>query len=141
MTGADIDAVVSIETSTSPSSWTRGIFEDCLRLNYYAKVLTVNDETRGFIIALIAAGECHLLNVAVAVSHQRQGWGRQLVEYLIRDMQAKAISKIYLEVRTSNNAAIALYHHLQFTDDGARKDYYRSEQGREDALLMSLDLI
>ncbi|MCZ6831549.1 MAG: hypothetical protein O7F73_18545, partial [Gammaproteobacteria bacterium] len=45
-----------------------------------------------------------------------------------------------LEVRCSNGGAIALYRKHGFTEDGVRKNYYPTDGGREDALLMSLNL-
>ena len=45
------------------------------------------------------------------------------------------MTKIYLEVRESNRAAIALYEKLGFRREGLRRDYY--EEPRENAVLMS----
>jgi len=44
-------------------------------------------------------------------------------------------------VRVSNFSAIRLYKKLGFKDVGNRKDYYATEFGREDAILMSLSVI
>jgi len=45
---------------------------------------------------------------------------------------------IYLEVRSSNHAAIHLYDKHGFNEMSVRKDYYRAKEGREDAVLMGL---
>jgi ribosomal-protein-alanine N-acetyltransferase len=42
-----------------------------------------------------------------------------------------------LEVRVSNFSAINLYTKIGFAQVGQRRDYYATEYGREDALLMS----
>jgi ribosomal protein S18 acetylase RimI-like enzyme len=49
--------------------------------------------------------------------------------------------RLLLEVRNSNNAAIALYRKFGFSDDGVRREYYPAADGREDALLMSMQLV
>ena len=47
---------------------------------------------------------------------------------------------MYLEVRTSNKTAIDLYHNRGFNELGIRKGYYPADKGREDALILALDL-
>ena len=46
----------------------------------------------------------------------------------------------FLEVRLSNVAALALYRKLGFVQVGVRKNYYVSGAGREDGLILRLDL-
>ena len=47
---------------------------------------------------------------------------------------------MWLEVRPSNHVARRLYDSLGFIQVGVRKNYYPAEQGREDAVLMCLDM-
>jgi [ribosomal protein S18]-alanine N-acetyltransferase len=51
------------------------------------------------------------------------------------------LRKIFLEVRVSNAAAIALYRASGFVEIGRRRGYYQNTNGREDALLMACELI
>jgi ribosomal-protein-alanine N-acetyltransferase len=51
-----------------------------------------------------------------------------------------AMRSVVLEVRASNLAAIGLYRSMGFADIGLRRDYYRTENGREDAILMGREL-
>ena len=55
-------------------------------------------------------------------------------------MLAADVKTIFLEVRVSNFTAIRLYHNLGFEEIGNRRDYYQTEFGREDALIMSVDI-
>ena len=48
--------------------------------------------------------------------------------------------RVYLEVRPSNPKAIALYHDLGFNEIGRRPQYYPADKGREDALVMAIEL-
>jgi len=47
---------------------------------------------------------------------------------------------LYLEVRPSNAAALALYARAGFARIGVRKNYYRATDGREDALVLARSL-
>jgi len=50
------------------------------------------------------------------------------------------MTDVFLEVRPTNVLAIALYQSVGFVQVGLRKGYYLAEQGREDALVLKLDL-
>jgi ribosomal protein S18 acetylase RimI-like enzyme len=47
---------------------------------------------------------------------------------------------VFLEVRSSNKTAFHIYHRLGFNEIGIRKNYYPSEKGREDAIVLELEL-
>ena len=49
--------------------------------------------------------------------------------------------RIFLEVRPSNHGAILLYHDLGFNEIGRRPNYYPAKGGREDALVMPMELV
>ena len=59
---------------------------------------------------------------------------------MIQQALSSHAKTMYLEVRTSNKAAIQLYHHRGFNELGIRNDYYPAEHGREDALILALDI-
>jgi ribosomal-protein-alanine N-acetyltransferase len=48
---------------------------------------------------------------------------------------------MFLEVRPSNMDAERLYRRRGFEEVGFRPAYYQAEGGREDALVMQLDLL
>jgi ribosomal-protein-alanine N-acetyltransferase len=52
--------------------------------------------------------------------------------------QKKDLDSVYIEVRPSNNAAIALYHKLGFYVIGTRPNYY--PESNENALVMKKQL-
>jgi len=90
-------------------------------------------------LVAIAVGEAHILNISVDPSEQGQGIGRRLLQYLIDTAQGRA-ETVFLEVRPSNAIAIALYEDMGFNEIGIRKDYYPAENGREDAIMLALQL-
>ncbi len=85
-----------------------------------------------------ALDEASITNIAVHPDHRRRGLGRAVTEALIQQAEQLAVRSIFLEVRPSNTAAIALYHSLGFEDIGSRPNFYRFPT--EDALLMQLVL-
>src|SRR5690606_768951 len=94
------------------------------------------EEVAAFLIASIAVGECHVLNISVRPSQQRLGHGRRLMKHLMKVAASSSVDKILLEVRVSNYPAIVLYKQLGFEVLSVRKNYYPAAGGREDAYLL-----
>lgn len=140
MRGGDLDAVMAIERRAYPFPWTQGIFDDCLRAGYPAWVLHGTDGLLGYGVLSIAAGEAHVLNVCVDPARQGQGLGRHLFRALIDEAIRHGAARVFLEVRPSNPAAIALYHDEGFNEIGRRPRYYPAHDGREDAIVMAREL-
>jgi ribosomal-protein-alanine N-acetyltransferase len=82
--------------------------------------------------------EAELRNMAVDHLHQRQGLARALLAAGILELQANGVSRIFLEVRASNQAAIAFYKSMGFRLLHTRRDYYHDPA--EDALVMACDI-
>lgn len=137
----DLDAVMAIELRAYPFPWSRGIFRDCLRADYPAWVLQrEDDELIGYGVLSVAADEAHVLNLCTASQVQGRGHGRRLLLALLKVARARGVQRVFLEVRPSNGAAIALYVSEGFCEIGRRPRYYPAHAGREDALVMALDL-
>ncbi len=136
----DLDAVMTIEESAYPWPWTRGIFSECLRVGYGCQGLWLGEELAGYVIFNWGAGESHLLNLCIRPDLQRQGLGGLLLEHVIGRARAIGCVTLFLEVRPSNPGAAALYERRGFRVIGRRPAYYRSDEGREDAIVMELDL-
>jgi [ribosomal protein S18]-alanine N-acetyltransferase len=141
MTEADIDAVMGIELEAYPFPWTHAIFRDCLRAGYACWVLDGDGGLLGYGVLSAAAGEAHVLNVCVSPRHQGEGHGRRLMRRLIDLARWHHAERIFLEVRPSNPAAIALYDSLGFNEIARRANYYPAAGGREDAIVMALELL
>ena len=88
----------------------------------------------GFLVGRAAADEFEILNLAVARECRRQGIGAQLVREALKYACDNSASQAHLEVRASNESAIALYTRLGFRVSGRRANYYRHPAG--DAVLL-----
>jgi ribosomal-protein-alanine N-acetyltransferase len=141
MTHADVDAVLAIEQEVQRFPWTRGNFSDALNSGYLCCVdETEKDGIRGYAILMQAADEAELLTIGVAAAQQRKGLGRAILSEMLDAARAKQLRRVFLEVRPSNIAAIALYRSVGFSEIGVRRGYYRNADGSEDALMMACDL-
>jgi ribosomal-protein-alanine N-acetyltransferase len=79
--------------------------------------------------------------VCVAKDHQGCGHGKRLMQRLIDLARWHRAERIFLEVRPSNERAIKLYDQLGFNEIGKRPNYYPAKRGREDAIVMALELL
>ena len=85
---------------------------------------------------LVAVDEGQITNIATHPDFRRMGYGRAVVEALIKYAKNNRLESISLEVRESNKAAISLYTDLGFKVEGKRKDFYTKPT--EAALVMVL---
>lgn len=141
MTAEDLDAVSAIEQAVQRFPWTRGSFADALVSGYLCRVDEAEDGTvRGYAILMPVVEEAELLNIGVARDEQRKGLGRALLHEMLEAARDMKLRRVFLEVRPSNVAAIALYHSTGFKAVGIRRGYYRNADISEDAATMACEL-
>jgi len=142
MQDADVPAVMAVEEAAYEFPWTESILRDCLRVGYSCWALTTEHGISGHaVMSLMAPGECHVLNVCVRTDLQGRGLGRALMLHLIETARGHGATLVMLEVRPSNLPALALYRTLGFNELGLRRDYYPARHGREDGLVLALELL
>jgi len=138
---SDLDAVLALERQAYPHPWQRRHFADCLAGGYQAQLLKAGDTLLGYFVAMQGFEEVHLLNLAVAPAHQRQGWAQVMLDALVLWARGQGLQWVWLEARVSNTRAVQVYKAHGFRYVGLRKQYYPASLGqREDALVMSLKL-
>jgi ribosomal-protein-alanine N-acetyltransferase len=141
MTEVDLDAVIAVEQAAYSHAWTLGNFRDALKAGYVAYRLVAGEHLVGYFVAMQVIDEVHLLNITVAPAFQRQGWALCLMQSLSLWSKAKGAEWLWLEVRESNERALALYKAFGFKQVGLRKDYYPAGRThREAAVVMSMPL-
>lgn len=116
--------------------WSTQDFRDCVSFALFL-VAEADAHVVGYTVALEAADEGEILNLAVAEDGRRRGLGRALVEAIVSALAEHGVRQVYLEVRESNAAARALYAGFGFNEVGRRKAYYRRPV--EDAMVLRLD--
>lgn len=131
-----LEAVAELEQLCFSTPWSRQALASELD-NPQAVYLAALQEGRllGYGGMRFAAGEFYVDNIAVAPCCRRQGIGRLIVTALLEEARARDGCFLSLEVRASNQAALALYKGLGFCQAGRRKNFYT--RPTEDALIMT----
>ena len=134
----DVRSLWEIEKVSFPSPWSLWCFL-AEYANSKSTILVAGPpppepwETWGYIIYWILADEMHLLNLAVHPAQRRRGLARSLLTAALDKARAQGAAVVWLEVRPSNTAALALYRSFGFKEIGIRPGYY-TDNG-EDALI------
>lgn len=85
----------------------------------------------------LALDEAEVIDIRVADTHRRQGLGERLLR---ESLTALSTRSVFLDVRRTNSPAVAMYEKMGFLQVGVRQNYYQLPSGREDALIMRLEL-
>ena len=143
----DLPAIAEIEERSFPEgateSWSAESLAEFVGRRDVAFLVADDDgATVGYAISRFSVDEFELLRVAVAPERRREGIAASLLSRTTRDFgdflerAGLESGKGWLEVRSDNAGAIALYSRIGFRERSVRKDYYGDGA---DALLMALD--
>jgi ribosomal-protein-alanine N-acetyltransferase len=137
MCAADLPVVMEIDRQSLPRPWSEATWREELdsTLGLYM-VLAEGGAISGYIGVKLVADEIHVMTLAVRPNRRRQGFARVLLKAVLAHPTSVGARRVYLEVRTNNLEARALYSSLGFVQTGVRPGYY----GDEDALLLTLNL-
>lgn len=136
----DLPAAFQIEKRAHAFPWSEQTFASNQGERYLNYQLTADGKMAAFAITQVVLDEATLFNIAVDPAFQRRGLGRTLLEHLIDELEKRGVLTLWLEVRASNVAAIALYESLGFNEATIRRNYYPTADGREDAIVMALPI-
>ena len=137
---ADIPALAAIEDVSRPGgNWSATqVAEELDRERATVLVKDYNGDVGGWIVTWhVPPDELHILEVAVASRHRRQGIATELLQASLSENYRGNAAVALLEVRASNENAIALYRKAGFVEVGRRKKFYSDG---EDAVLMNCEL-
>lgn len=137
MTERDLDEVLRIEYRVYSHPWSRANFSDSIHSGYSCWVCRIGGELVGYFVLMLAVDEAHLLNISVAEKRQGLGFGARLLRQAMKTALDAGGRTLLLEVRPSNDKALALYRHFGFRQIGVRRGYYPAAGGREDALVLT----
>ncbi len=135
----DLIILSTMAAEALPEAWPLEIMAESLHLEHQPIIVAEAGNTPiGYLLASLAIpDEIELLQLVVAAHHRRSGVATMLMRWLCD--QCPPTGRILLEVRASNQRAIALYRRSGFLPLTSRKHYYRPvppSTVREDALVM-----
>lgn len=141
LTVDDIPQLESLEQQTRLSFWGQENYRRFLLEypEYFGCKVVVQgsegkDKLAGFLLARSLFDYLEVLKVGVSPAYQRQGIGTQLMEAVYSEGIKRGCRRCFLEVRKSNESAIAFYHAHRFRIAGTRLNYYTGPI--EDAWIM-----
>lgn len=131
----DILQLAELEKLCFSDPWSISAFEYELKNPLSLWLVAADGETvAGYVGSQTVMDESDMMNVAVAPAYRRKGIAEKLILALIERLKEHQSHCLTLEVRVSNDPAIALYQKLGFLQVGRRPGYYRNP--REDALIL-----
>ena len=147
MSEHDLLEVVEIEEQSGLSRWgwaayyaeLQGANRDLMLIARLSRLSAIEASViAGYIVARETAGELHINNVAVRAEFRRRGIGAALLNQVLEEARRRNAKAAFLEVRSANDAAQALYEKSGFKAIARRTNYY--SEPLEDAVVMSLEL-
>lgn len=140
MQASDIDRVYEIELASHRAPWGREILSDCQKVGYDCRVFETFIEGKkilaGYIICRYTLNAGHILNLCIDQSFQGKGYGKKLLERFLKTLPGRQIDSLVLEVRPTNKIALKMYDKFGFIQAGIRKEYYKDQNGIEDAIML-----
>jgi ribosomal-protein-alanine acetyltransferase len=137
----DISSLTRILRDASEAAqWPSESYERLIRLpGSLALVCEAQSAVTGFLIARQVIDEAEVLNLAVQTQSRRNGHASALLAAALAQLRNSGVLRVFLEVRDSNQPAIAFYRKHGFIPSGRRNAYYRDPV--EDALCMEKKLL
>ncbi|MEE3718676.1 ribosomal protein S18-alanine N-acetyltransferase [Tumidithrix elongata RA019] len=136
ITKALLSQIHAIDRTCLGGLWSLEAYERevCSPNSYLVGIMSPENVILGFGCLWSILEEAHITILAVRPEYQRQGLGSYLVWGLLKAAHDRSLEWATLEVRASNQPAIALYQKFGFTEVGRRRNYYQVTG--EDALIL-----
>ena len=138
----EADAAVAakiLRASPEAAQWTEWGLKELLGWSGVVALVSEDDgKVSGFIMGRQAACEAEILNLAVIATKRRKGQGKALLEAAMEEFRGRHVSRVFLEVRESNESGIAFYARHGFCKTGRRAGYYHDPE--EAAIVMERKL-
>lgn len=133
----NIDEIFYVEQNCFSDAWTKEMLESEISGAFSVTVTEIRDgKTVGFALGRVVADEAELFKIAVLPEYRRQGIAKKVLNELHEKMREKGAAKCFLEVRSQNESAVALYEKLGYTKMRTIARYYSDD----DALAMEIAL-
>ena len=137
-TKEDIGVIAEMERRCFHDAWTEEMLSDTLRYPIYNCFLAEErGQVYGYCCLIVVCEDAEVGNIAVDTPFRGRGVGKALMEAMHQCAKEKGATQVFLEVRVSNENAIALYKKFGYESYGIRARYY--EDG-EDAMVMKRTL-
>lgn len=129
----DIDTIAEMELRCFSDPWKKSDLANVVKFPFYQSFLAEEGgQVCGYGCMIVMFETAEVANIAVDIPCRGRGIGGRILSKMHETAKAQGAEESLLEVRVSNQAAIALYEKYGYERYGIRENYY----GDEDALLM-----
>ena len=136
-TAEQIDGVLAVEDASFTNPWTREMHLaelDNPGVSFCVMAVGTGGDVVGFCSFWRVVDELHINNLAVLPAFRRRGVATTLLTHVLEEGVAGGARRATLEMRRSNETALALYERFGFRVAAVRERYYTSPE--EDALVL-----
>ncbi len=134
----DASGIAELEAECFTDPWgIKDIFSYVCHEHGMCFVATEGDRLIAYVLGQIIAPEGEIYRVAVAPDKRQRGVGYRLLSFALKTERGRGLETVFLEVRSMNTAARALYRAHGFKEISQRKNYYKNPT--DDAVIMLLD--
>lgn len=128
MQTSDVDEVKALEDLLFPvDAWTADMFHNELAevgITREVMVARLAGKIVGYVSFRFVADEGDVVTIAVDASVQKQGVGTLMMNWLETTAKVRGIKNLFLEVRSDNIPAVAMYLARDFERIDLRRNYY-----------------
>lgn len=122
---ADLPDVLTIEQDSFDAPWCeRDFVRHCGQSSAGLLVAEFDQQVIGFLVYEQRLGKLRVLNVAVTEDYRRHGIGTHLIDELIAALCPDKPRAIVVNVRETNDAAIAFFAKLGFRSTSFLREFY-----------------
>lgn len=137
----DLANILAVEARVHVAPWTKANFEGEWEKPYSTTLVLTDDDTDteilGYVVYWNLDGTLEILNLAVDLPYRGLGFGKKMLQQVVREGLRAGAQRLTLDVRKSNLPAVALYQKAGMAITQVRKGFYSNG---EDAYHMVLEL-
>ena len=134
-TAKDASAIARIEELCFSDPWSERDVLGCIATDGGIAFVALRDgAVIAYLLGRLIAPEAEIYRIAVIPTERRHGIGYRLLDFAMKTERGRGLETVFLEVRSRNDAAIALYSAYGFERAGIRRSYYKNPE--DDAIIM-----
>ena len=130
-----VSRVIEIERASFKPAWTDISFHILIDRGSQCWILEEDGCIAGYSVCQVEGEVAHILNLCVRRGSRGRGFGRMLLDHLLKHVRS-SVEYALLEVRRSNHKALRLYLSSGFQRYSVKPGYYPQRTGREDAIVL-----
>lgn len=127
--------ISELEALIFSDPWSERSITDTISLDGSMCYVALSDgEVAAYLLGRVIPPEGEIYRIATAPEKRKRGIAYRLLDYAVKCERGRGLESLFLEVRSQNAPARALYKAYGFREIGIRKRYYKSPD--DDAIIM-----